>query len=360
MAPSADTNSSPHNCPRRILLVSVPRTASNLLVRVLNVHNQPNVLTNELAGYFFLKPFLMSSREFKKSPHEWTAAERALVREAYQNALGALEDLAARAEREGKTFFIKEHATVIVNPDVADPPRDAGHKPELDFFRLPLPERYRSSSSSSNGAAAAAAGTFSPNNHTILPDEYLATWRIVFVIRHPALAWPSIYRTLHQLVERGLLEEKVLRVDGGSSMSLKWTRAMFDWCVERSQAEGDFPPPVIIDAHEVIHSPGAVLQFCQAAGLDPAALQFEWPTEDARPKKSEETAVDEESRRIFLGTLMASKGLIKDKTPATVDVEAEEVKWRAEFGDEAAKMIAEKVRDSMPDYEYLRARCVLG
>ncbi|KAL2264670.1 hypothetical protein VTJ83DRAFT_7180 [Remersonia thermophila] len=355
MAPSADPSPSPHPSPRRILLFSAPRTASNLLVRILNVHNRPDVLTNDLGGYFFIWPFLKPVREFKKTPHQWTAAERAVTRDGYQAALDELEELATRAEREGKTLFVKEHGMFLANPDVTDPPRHAGG-PDLDFFRLSVPDRY----------VHGGRGTFSPNNHTVLPDEYLAAWRIAFVIRHPALAWPSFYRASRRAAQLGPMTDKMMLEDGQPGMSLRWIRAMFDWCAERSSAadaqappgQGAFPPPAIIDAQDIIHSPKALVRFCQAVGLDPAALQFEWPAEDAQAKRFSETPADDEMFRAFLGTLVGSRGVIKDLTPPTVDVEAEAVKWRAEFGDEIAKVLEKKVRDSMPDYEYLRARCV--
>jgi hypothetical protein len=55
-------------------------------------------------------------------------------------------------------------------------------------------------------------------------------------------------------------------------------------------------------------------------------------------------------------TLRASKGIIKEKAPATVDIDVEAEKWKEEFGPEAAAMVEKAVRDAMPDYEYLKER----
>jgi hypothetical protein len=40
----------------------------------------------------------------------------------------------------------------------------------------------------------------------------------------------------------------------------------------------------------------------------------------------------------------------------SIDIDAEAAKWKVEFGEEIAQMIEKAVRDSMPDYEYLKAR----
>jgi hypothetical protein len=58
----------------------------------------------------------------------------------------------------------------------------------------------------------------------------------------------------------------------------------------------------------------------------------------------------------MLSTLSASTGIIKDKTPTAVDVDAEVKQWKEEFGEEVAAKLETLVRDAMPDYEYLRSR----
>ena len=50
--------------------------------------------------------------------------------------------------------------------------------------------------------------------------------------------------------------------------------------------------------------------------------------------------------------------MVKNKAPASVDIDAEVVKWRVEFGDEIAELLEKSTRDSMSDYEYLKANRV--
>lgn len=158
----------------------------------------------------------------------------------------------------------------------------------------------------------------------------------------------------------GFLDDDGVKGASLSNMTLTWTRKLFDWCLEQP----DEPTvPLVIDAHDVIHNPDSVLRFCEAAGLDTDAIQFEWGGENDRKKSdtwvpSDPTGMHQQTAHIMLSTLEASKGIVKDKAPAIVDIEAEAEKWRSEFGNEVAGLIEKAVWDAMPDYEHLRERRV--
>lgn len=223
----------------------------------------------------------------------------------------------------------------------------------FNTFRLSLPDTY------------GPEQTFSENNQTLLPDQYLLTWQFAFLIRHPALAWPSMYRAMIRMSKLGFLDDDGVKGASVTNMTLKWTRKLFDWCLGQP---GEPVEPLVIDAHDIIHNPGAVLRFCEAAGLDTNAIQFVWGGENDEKKAenfvssdpSESKDMHQASARIMLSTLEASKGIVKDKAPAAVDIDIEAEKWRAEFGDEVAGIIEKAVWDAMPDYEYLRERRVQG
>lgn len=343
------------NIPPRLLLISVPRTASNLLLKILDIHNQPNVLTNQKGGYFFYDAFMTATRDghLNKSIDQWTDPEKTEVRNAFQQCLNTLEEYSAQAQRDNKVMFTKEHAFWFVNPAAmhAQPGDSPSAKGDTcNSFRLSLPGTYGPKQS------------FSRHNQTVLPDEYLRTWRLAFLIRHPALAWPSMYRAMVKMSKLGFLDDDGVKGASLSNMTLTWTRKLFDWCLEQP----DEPTvPLVIDAHDVIHNPGSVLRFCEAAGLDTNAVQFEWDGENDRKKSenwvsSDPNNMHQKAARIMLSSLEASKGIVKDKAPATVDIEAEAEKWRGEFGDEAAGLIERAVWDAMPDYEYLKERRVRG
>ncbi|KAJ5170763.1 uncharacterized protein N7500_003546 [Penicillium coprophilum] len=342
--------------PHRVLLVSVPRTASNLLVKILNIHNQPNVLTSPNAGYFFYDAFMIAGRDGRldRPLEEWTTEAKDETKAAIQQGFDELEAYSTRARTENKIMFAKEHAFWFLNPGFFTSTINGAESSEyMKEFNVSMPERYGPSQ------------TFSANNKTVMPDEYLRTWQIVFIIRHPALAWASMYRAMIKLSKAGFIDDDGMRGATITNMTMKWTRKLFDWCLEQP----DEPiAPLVIDANDVIHNQGAVVRFCEKAGLDTASLQFEWNgdtkksenwvSENGRTGNSEEVQMHKVAASIMLSTLEQSTGVVKDKAPVSVDIDVEVAKWRVEFGNEVAEMLEKATRDSMPDYEYLKANRV--
>jgi hypothetical protein len=97
--------------------------------------------------------------------------------------------------------------------------------------------------------------------------------------------------------------------------------------------------------------PEVVVKFSKLLGLDPTKLKFEWqPATDVELGKSNEMA------RRMLSTLMASSGIMAEKTSSNVDIDTEAKKWKAEFGEEISGHLERLVRAAMPDYEYLKER----
>ena len=64
----------------------------------------------------------------------------------------------------------------------------------------------------------------------------------------------------------------------------------------------------------------------------------------------------DKAARMMTETLRESKGVIKEKTPRELDVEAEVEKWKEEFGEEVSEFLQAVVRETIGDYEYLRDR----
>ncbi len=349
--------------PRRLFLVSVPRTASNLLVKVLNIHNQPNVFTNDKAGYFFYEAYITATDKgyFNKPIDRWTDAEKTDVHNMYRRCLERLESASEQAQRDEKIMFTKEHAFWFANPAMmldADSPGTSSkqqqqQQQDADYFRLSWP-----------GVPGGPHQnvTFSQNNKTIFPDEYLRTWQFIFLIRHPALAWPSMYRAMQKLSQLGFLDDDGIRSAMATNMTLKWTRYLVNWCSEQAESQ---TVPLIIDAHDLLHSRDVVLRFCQEAGLDENMVQFEWddgkesePKPGPTPQGLQDTYVDPNKKAVdvMTSTLRTSTGVIKDKTPAAIDIDAEAEKWKDEFGSETAALLEKMVMAAMPDYEYLKER----
>ncbi|KAJ5754415.1 hypothetical protein N7533_003958 [Penicillium manginii] len=347
------TSASPAT-PRRLLLISVPRTASNLLLKILNIHDQPQFHTSPKGGYFFYPAFVSAAQNghLAKSPEQWTQDDRQSVKKGFQECLETLEDESSVAQKNNKAMFTKEHAFWFFNPAALHKMRTGCEDP--GFFkdlRSEMPQAYGPSS-------------WSPGNETVLSDEYMRSWQYAFIIRHPALAWPSMYRAMVKIAKEGYMDEDGVKGSSLTNMTMHWSRMLYDWCLE--QPDVSVAPPVV-DAHDLIHSPEIVYKLCEQTGLDKSALQFEWGGKNEQKKSDNwaapETDADQQQRdlhnraaSIMLSTLEDSKGIVKDKAPVSIDIDAEAAKWKVEFGEEIAQMIEKAVRDSMPDYEYLKAR----
>lgn len=127
-------------------------------------------------------------------------------------------------------------------------------------------------------------------------------------------------------------------------MQLKHSRALYDWyCVNAGEMQ-----PKVIDADDIMNDPAAVRQLCIETGLDPDAIQYKW----------EVRHMDHPIHSRMLSTIYASTGIIKGLDARSLDIEAEKVKWKAEWGEEESEGMAKLVYNAMPDYEYLLSRRV--
>lgn len=334
--------------------------------------------TNEKCGYFFYNGYmtLLKDNRAYRPITQWSAEDKDEIQTVFQECFDDLEKYSTQAKGNGKMMFAKEHAFWFARPEVL---RDLIHgtenvengngnnatqdttSPSID---IQIPKSYGPSK------------TFSSRNKTILSDEYLRTWKLGFIIRHPALAFASLYRAMLKLQEIGALKPESFHYAVDTNMNLQWTRLLYDWCEEQrdaasSEAERRFREPVLLDANDVIHNPDAVARFCEQTGLDASKLKYEWGNGETTKGWSnvdgngsaalteEERKVQDESKSVMLSTLIASSGVVKEKAPETVDIKVEVGKWKKEFGEDGARSIEKGVLAAMPDYEYLMARrCV--
>lgn len=339
---------------KRVLLVSVPRTASNLLLKILNISGQPNVHTSPSEGYFLYKAYMaaIANNRLMTPLGEWAAEDKAEVRNAFQASIDRLEDFTATAREKKNIMFTKEHAFWLVNPGFFCNGAHGTSEEYLKTFQVTMPESY------------GASQTFSSKNKTVLSDEYLRTWKPAFIIRHPALAWPSMYRAMIKMRDSGIIEDEDVKGASITNMSFHWTRELFEWYLEQADAS---VAPLVIDAHQVIHDRAAVAKFSELAGLDPASLRFEWDSNTNKSdnwaptgngENAEVVAKQRKSASIMASTLEGSSGIEKAKAPESVDIDVEVGKWKVEFGEEAAQTLEKATRDAMPDYEYLKSKRV--
>ena len=331
----------------RLLLVCSPRTVSNLLLKILNLPNQTNVVANKRGGYCMYDLFTTAVNNdcLYKPVDQWTPAQKANWQHKYQDCIAELEKYSAQAADSQSVFFTKEHASWLLRPSLSAEANERESQNEI--LTMEIPESYGDSR------------TFSSNNITLFPDEYLRTWNLVFLIRHPALMFPSYHRAMMKMGLQSMPLDWMERVMTLNT-TLRWTRMLYDWSLEQGHT------PYLLDAHDVITNPMVLVRFCELTGLDAVKLRFEWdekrdPPSPANTNNSSSTTLSYERRNlareeIMLSTLLNSSGVISEKAPENIDVAAELHKWKDEFGDEVAMMIDRAVQESMPHYEYLKER----
>lgn len=355
--------SDPPTKPRRLFLFTHPRSASNLLIRILSLPTQPSLFSRKHGGYYFF-PLLFASADLKctyQPLDTWTPEDRAKIHESYQKCFDDLEADVRSAEEREETIFVKDHACFMAEPVALARwrfPGEASSREEQ--WTVKVPERY--------GRAASTEGLLehSPLNITALPDAYLMQWHPTFLIRHPALAIPSYRRATKATAKR--LE---------SDLTLRWQRMLYDFYDQRrssltgsvdsttgEKTEQNAEWPLVIDADDVMHTPAVLDKWCALSGLDTSKLQREWA-----PLSDEEKAGLSDVARKFTVTLSGSTGVVEGKSARGVfgtpgkewdgvgDWEGTEVsKWTEEFGEETTQWMVGQVRGTIGDYKFLRDR----
>ncbi|MCJ1388320.1 hypothetical protein MMC18_001166 [Xylographa bjoerkii] len=330
---------------RRFYLLTHPRSCSNLLVRILSFGDQPNVAQHNIGqGYFFL-PSDQLREELKlqgKNVESWTQNEQDQMKQAYQNCFKELQKHVDVAEAEGKIVFVKEHACFMTEPTALSGFLFGSENLKQAPWTVQVPSTYGTEI------------TRSSLNETVLPDEFLQTWLPTFLIRHPALMFPSHYRTI---LDNLGVDAAYAEGERSEIMTLHWTRVLYDWYSQHlakpeSGSTSDTSWPLLLDADDIINNPDVVVRLCEIVGMDSTKLQFEW-----KPAKKEYLAqLNNDVSRRMLSTLTASAGIMKEKSSVDIDISIEAKKWREEFGQSEGEKVEGWVRAAIPDYEYLRAK----
>ncbi|KAI0105337.1 hypothetical protein GGR51DRAFT_199550 [Nemania sp. FL0031] len=320
---------------RRYWLLTMPRTASNMLVRVLNLDSQ-GVRPAHNGGYFFFPSMMARLDKYGKPWQEWTSEDHAMVQGGVEQSFNALQDYLEAADDEGQKVFVKEHISFLNAPY---------YEQEYTYGTVVGNE---SSPPETLLARGFTHSTRSSLNLTTLPDEFLTTWNPTFLIRHPALMLSSLYRTAMKDIEvdgRRRAKKEPYEIEA----TMKFTRSLYDFYANYFGKNSQWP--IVLDADDVIAYPELVKKYAGIVGLDPDKLRFSW-------EKTSEEQLEKlrAAEKIMLGSINASTGVDKGKMAGDIDINAEAEKWRAEFGEEGGRKLERWVQEAMPDYEYLRSR----
>lgn len=162
---------------------------------------------------------------------------------------------------------------------------------------------------------------------------------VLLNIRHPALSGPGSFRGMRTL------EHSWSKPGFIMARHLGWSREMYDWYVSKGIT------PVVVDAEDYMSSQEFVRLLAKKLGLSPEDCVFKW-------EKSTE-AEKEGMHPMYVKlqqTLLNSEGMVESKVVRKVDIDEEEMKWREEWGNDAARLLRETTDAAMPHYEYLREK----
>ncbi|TQW00293.1 hypothetical protein V2A60_001391 [Cordyceps javanica] len=313
-------------------------------MKLLNLPSQKQAISNERGGYFFLPAATSMNRAgmLRRSRLEWSEGETNELRRKYQSCCDELQQLLDEADQQNKMAVTKEHAPFIMSPTTISDylfgsPNDAVP------WTVQVPQSY-----STGGRLSGLPGL--PPNPSVLPDELLLRCAPAFLIRHPALAFPSYYRVVLSFCDGDMARmENEMVPYAAIGCTLRWTRQLFDWYAAAWAALGhEAKEPIVLEADDMIQDHAAVLRFCSLIGLDHKKVQFHWDP----LTKEDQTGMDSASARTRI-TLNSSEGIKKGKTFDGLTIEVEVEKWKAEFGEQIGTRIEGWVRAAMPDYTYL-------
>lgn len=321
---------SPTKPATRHLFLTGPRTASHLFIRILNLEGQDAHPTPK-DGYFWLQAAYKRIEMYSKPICEWTPEERQAIENIEQQCFDNLLNYINSAERVKKKVMIKEHAILLNHPFFES---QFIHGSDATVGEPQVLKGYPDDVSNSR----------SPLNMTILSDDFLKTFKPTFLIRHPAMSIPSLFRAVqHEGFKRSSKELNAIET------SLFWPRKLLEFYEAHSQDEYD--EPIVLDADDVMTSQALVLKYAKLAGLDPDKLCFSWEKASEEVTSSQSPFVQH-----MLGSLNSSDRVDLTKVAGDIDISGEAMKWKAEFGDELGRTLETHVRAAMADYEYMRSR----
>ncbi|KAJ4344474.1 uncharacterized protein N0V89_012216 [Didymosphaeria variabile] len=330
------------------MVFTIPRTASHLLLKLLNLHEQPSIHrhSNNLDGYIFLPAAVPRFRYCLpgKPIREWTEEEKTTLIGVMQSSFDDWLGLIQEAEERGKSTFVKEHLHWMMNP-VAE---------------ARLYENEQSDPSSAiqfqvNWKDSQPSEAREGHNVTCLPDAFLLQHiKPTFLIRHPALTFPSNLRTIidNQSNSTAMTEEKIQQWE----CTYLWSLSMYKFYVQstgefdrRSLVEG-VEYPIVLDAQD-LGDEALVKKYAKAVGLHEDKVRFTWKATDKEVLSDMGTM-----EKRMKSTILGSSGIKKDRLRSEEsDMETLREEWSREFGDMLSERLVKLVNGSMDAYEMLKS-----
>lgn len=234
---------------KQVLIFDNPRNRSHLFFRLLATHPEfkthyhPYMNAASLGPERVLREKVLANEERAKLAKEFwepMCSDEFTFAEAQRGVVQAVSD----SKKGGEMLLVNEHCCYVTKREIL-----ISHikSREFDF---------------SNPAAL-------PSNPTQFPDDLWNNACPIMVIRHPALAVPSLYRSLADsptMVNLDPTENAVFYLS-----TLAWSRFIF----EKLQSQGR--TPLVVDGEDICTRTGEVIQgVCDYLGLDASRMSDTW------------------------------------------------------------------------------------
>ena len=156
--------------------------------------------------------------------------------------------------------------------------------------------------------------TWSATNYTIFPDELLATLKATFLIRHPALMFPSQARAFPNILK---IKGNLATEQADSIHTLRSARLLYELYkdvifVESHSIDDSRQWPVILNSAEALSDPELMKKYCNQVGFDKNKLKMSWDRF--------EDDLDGKNASVMNVTLDASREILKEKVVITVNI----------------------------------------
>ncbi|OAG00279.1 uncharacterized protein CC84DRAFT_1199247 [Paraphaeosphaeria sporulosa] len=303
------------------MVFTIPRTASHLLLKLLNLPQQHSVYrhSNNQDGYMFLPAAALRFRQSLpgKAIQEWSEEEKTALKDAMQGSFDDWLGLIEEAEKQGKSTFVKEHLNWMASP--AAEARLYGHQKSNSSTTTQFQVHWKTQQISDSRKQ---------DNITYLPDAFLLQEvKPTFLIRHPALTFPSCLRTAmdNEGASSVIDGEKIQQWE----CTYFWSLSLYTFYIE-SAAEFDrrsfvdgVKYPIVLDAQD-LGDEALVRKYAKAVGLDEEKVRFTW-------KAAEETELARLGKveKRMKSTILASSGIEEGKLNAALDIEIQRLTKRS-------------------------------
>lgn len=197
------------------------------------------------------------------------------------------------------------------------------------------------------------------SNPTLFTDDYLLSWRPIFLIRHPGLVFESWLKTESYASPIDIFDKS-----WAYYTTFRFSRMLFDWYNSKTSTnsscganEGaDRKPlacvPIVVDADDIVERTLVIDRICDLCGMDPAYICYEW--DKVKPDDSTLNT----RHHSYMSSIWNSTTIDSSKTSRDLNIVSKREQWETLYGSKTAAELSRLVEEAMPDYLYLKSKKV--